>query len=135
MAHAVEYIEGIGDSYGARLRRAGIRTTLQLLRACADRKGRREVAEKTGIDEARLLKWANMADLMRIRGIGRQYAELLEAAGVDTVKALQVRDPADLAAKMRQVNGQRRVCRALPPESLLRRWIEQAKALPPVMDH
>lgn len=135
MVRAVEYIEGIGDGYGARLRKVGITTTLRLLEACADRRGRRAVAEKTGIEEARLLKWTNMADLMRIKGVGRQYAELLEAAGVDTVRELGTRSPRNLAARMREVNEQRRLCRALPPESVVRRWIEQARTLPPVVSH
>ncbi|BCX16753.1 MAG: ferredoxin [Geminicoccaceae bacterium] len=133
--YKVVEIEGIGPTYAAKLQAANIATTADLLRACADSKGRKALAQSTGIDEARLLKWANMADLMRIKGVGKQYAELLEAAGVDTVKELKQRVPANLAAKMAEVNAARKLTRAVPAEKMVARWIEQAKSLPPALSH
>lgn len=135
MAYPIEYIEGIGEGYGARLRRAGIRTTRRLLEVCADPHGRSSLAEKTGIEETRLLKWAGMADLMRIRGIGRTYAELLAVAGVPSVRELRASKPADLTRCLSELNGRRRLCRALPSEAVVRRWIDEAKALTPVVTH
>ncbi len=128
-------IEGIGPVYGAKLEAASIATTGDLLKACADPKGRKALAQSTGIDEARLLKWANMADLMRIKGIGKQYAELLEAAGVDTVKELKQRVAANLAAKMAEVNAARKLTRAVPAAKMVAGWIEQAKNLPPMLSY
>ncbi len=135
MAYRIEDIEGIGPAYGAKLREAGIQTTADLLSACATRVGRRALAERCGIDEKRLLTWANMADLMRIRGIGPQYAELLEAAGVDTVKELRNRNAANLTAAMREVNEKRRLVRAVPFEKSVARWIEEARGLDPAITH
>ena len=116
MAYKIEQIEGIGPVYAAKLARAGIKTAHSLLTSCADPKGRDMVSEKTTISPQLLLKWANMADLMRISGIGRQFAELLEASGVDTVKELKHRLPDNLAAKMAEVNAQKQLCRANLPE-------------------
>lgn len=128
-------IEGIGPAYAAKLQAAGIATTNDLLKSCADPKGRKALALATGLDEARLLKWANMADLMRIKGVGKQYAELLEAAGVDTVKELKQRVPANLAAKMAEVNASRKLTRAVPAEKMVAGWIDQAKTLPPALSY
>ncbi|MCB9944407.1 MAG: DUF4332 domain-containing protein [Geminicoccaceae bacterium] len=135
MSQKIEHIEGIGESYGARLRAAGITTTRALLKACADRKGRKALAGETGLDEGRLLKWANMADLMRIKGIGKQFSELLEAAGVDTVKELRTRNAENLAAKMAEVNEQKKLTRAVPAEKMVAGWVEQAKQLPPAITY
>lgn len=128
-------IEGVGPAYAAELQAAGIATTSDLLKACAEPKGRKALALATGLDEARLLKWANMADLMRIKGVGKQYAELLEASGVDTVKELKQRVPANLAAKMAEVNASRKLTRAVPAEKMVAGWIDQAKALPPSLSY
>lgn len=128
-------IEGIGPAYAAKLQAARIATTNDLLKTCADPKGRKALAQATGLDEARLLKWANMADLMRIKGVGKQYAELLEAAGVDTVKELKQRVAANLAAKMAEVNAARKLTRAVPAEKMVAGWIDQAKALPPALSY
>ena len=87
MAYKIEEVEGIGPSYGAKLKEAGIDDTDDFLKLCCDAKGRKEAAEKTGISEKMLLTWANMADLMRVNGVGKQYAEILHAAGVDTIRA------------------------------------------------
>lgn len=135
MVYKVEQIEGIGPVYGERLRGAGIATTAQLLKACSDPKGRRGTAATTGIDETLLLKWANRADLMRVKGIGTQYSDLLEAAGVDTVKELRTRNAANLAARLAEVNGSRKLTRAIPAERMVAGWIEQAKLLPAVLSH
>ncbi|HUG62992.1 MAG TPA: DUF4332 domain-containing protein [Methylomirabilota bacterium] len=128
-------IEGIGDSYAATLTSAGIRSTATLLDRAKDPKGRKTLASETGIEETRILKWANMADLMRIRGVGEEYSELLEAAGVDTVKELKMRRPDNLHAKMIEVNAARKLVRQPPSASAVTRWIEEAKSLPAMMTY
>lgn len=135
MNYKVETIEGIGPAYADRLATANIRTAGDLLELCCRPKGRQEVARVTGISESVLLKWANMADLMRISGIGRQFAELLEATGVDTVKELRNRNPDNLAAKLREVNDERHLSRTSPAISLVENWIHQAQSLPPKMSY
>jgi predicted flap endonuclease-1-like 5' DNA nuclease len=131
--YSVSRIEGIGPAFAAKLVEAGVRTTGALLEKARDPKGRKALAEATGIDDGRILKWANMADLMRIRGVGEEYSELLEAAGVDTVKELRTRKPENLAAKMAAVNGERKLVRQLPSGSVVARWVEEAKALEPAL--
>ena len=135
MNYPIEEIEGIGPVYGKKLAAAGITTTNKLLECCASAKGRREIAGKTGLDDGQLLKWANLADLMRISGIGKQFSELLEAAGVDTVKELRNRRPDNLAAKMKEVNTAKKLTRSTPSEKQVARWVDQAKSLPPVITH
>lgn len=135
MRYTIEQIDGIGSAYGAQLRAAGIQTTTHLLEAAADSAGRKKLAADTGIDAGRILHWANMADLMRIKGVGTQFAELLEAAGVDTVKELRSRNAANLAAKMGEINGQKKLTRALPSETLVARWIAEAKELTPILSY
>ena len=93
------------------------------------------MAEKTGLSEKHLLTWANMADMMRVSGIGPQFAEMLEASGVDTVKELQHRNAANLAAKMEEVNKEKNLANAVPAESVIEGWIEQAKSLKPTISH
>jgi len=97
--------------------------------------GRKEIAEKTGIDAGQILKWTNMADLYRIKGVGSEYAELLEAAGVDTVKELKHRVPANLTTKMTEVNESRKLVRSLPSESIVSGWVEQAKGMDAMIEH
>ena len=97
MGYKIEEIEGIGPAYAEKLAAASISTTDDLLKLCCDARGRKATAEKTGVSESQLLKWANMADLMRVSGVGRQYAELLEASGVDTIKELRNRNAENLA--------------------------------------
>lgn len=135
MAYKIEEIEGIGPTYGQKLRAAGIASVDALLVACRDKKGRKATSEKTGIDEDRLLKWANHADLMRINGIGPEFSELLEAAGVDTCKELKMRKAENLAAKMKEVNAARKLTRQTPSTSQVTRWIEEASTLQPVITH
>ena len=104
MRYKIQEIEGIGPAYGEKLSGAGVDTTAKLLKLCCDAKGRQATAEKTGLTESKLLEWVNMADLMRISGVGPEFSELLEAAGVDTVKELRNRNAENLAVKMKEVN-------------------------------
>jgi len=126
----IKGIEGIGETYGDRLRALGIRTKADLLEAGATRKGRAELAERSGLGEKLILGWVNRADLFRVKGIGTQYADLLENAGVDTVVELANRKPENLCAKMKEVNAARKLVRLLPALSRVETWVAQAKALP-----
>ena len=130
MAKQIEKIEGIGPKTGAALRAAGIRTVEGLLDAAAEKKSRKQLAEKSGISEARILKCVNMADLFRINGVASQYAELLECAGVDTVKELKHRNAENLAAKMAEVNEEKKLVRRPPSATVVSDWVEQARKLP-----
>ena len=134
-SYSIDEIEGIGPAYRARLAAADIVTTGHLLARCCDRRGRREVAAATGVSGKLLLAWANLADLMRIRGIGPQYSELLEASGVDTVRELARRKAEHLVSRMREVNGARRLTRLVPGEEMVAGWIEAARATPPRITH
>lgn len=135
MSYPIDKIEGVGPAFAAKLIAAGIKNTATLLERAKDPKGRKTVAAETGIDESRILKWANMCDLMRIKGVGEEYSELLEAAGVDTVKELKTRKPENLHAKMAEVNEAKKLVRALPTAKSVADWVEQAKALPPMMTY
>ena len=131
----VEEVEGIGPSYGEKLASAGIKDTDTLLKLCCDEKGRKEIAEKSGLSEGQLLKWANMCDLFRIKGVGPEFAELLEAAGVDTVKELRNRNAANLAEACAKVNEEKKLTRQTPSEKTVEGWVDQAKGLDPVITH
>ncbi|MEM1139652.1 MAG: DUF4332 domain-containing protein [Pseudomonadota bacterium] len=135
MGYKITEIEGIGPAYAEKLEACGITTSDQYLDKCADRKGRDEIAEKTGISSKLILRWANQADLMRISGVGEEYAELLEAAGVDTVKELKMRRADNLTAKMAEVNETKKLVRQTPSESVVTKWIEQAKEMEPRISH
>ncbi|MDH3533423.1 MAG: DUF4332 domain-containing protein [Gammaproteobacteria bacterium] len=135
MAKRIEDIEGIGPSIGAALRDAGINSVDQLLDMCCDKKGRAALASKIQISETRILKWVNMADLFRIKGIAGQYAELLEGAGVDTVKELRNRNAENLTTKMIEVNADKKLVRKTPSVKVVASWVEQAKELPPKVTH
>ena len=135
MAYDIKDIEGIGPSYAAKLASADITTTDDLLTRCCDTKGRTDVSTKTGVGEGVLLKWANMADLMRIKGVGSEYSELLEAAGVDTVKELGTRNADNLTAKMKEVQQEKRITRTAPGVSTVSRWVAQAKQMDPTISH
>lgn len=135
MSYPIIEIEGVGAVYAEKLKTAGITTTEGLLERAKSPKLRKELAAATGIDETRILKWANMADLMRIKGVGEEYSELLEAAGVDTVKELKARVPANLTKAMAEANAKRKLVRALPTESMVEKWVAQAKELPPVLTY
>jgi len=130
MAKSIEKIEGIGPKMGEAFRNAGIRTVDDLLANGADKTSRRNLASSTGINENRILKCVNMADLFRINGVASQYAELLESAGVDTVKELKNRNADNLADKMAEVNAQKNLVRRAPSVIVVRGWVSQAKELP-----
>ncbi len=129
MAHRIDEIEGIGQSYSEKLLLVGIETVDDLLQHCGKKKGRDELAGKTGINTDLLLKWTNMADLFRIRGIGKQYSELLEASGIDNIKDLSAQKSTTLAHKIHEVNARRKYSKITPSPHVVNRWIEQAKGL------
>jgi predicted flap endonuclease-1-like 5' DNA nuclease len=131
----LETIEGIGLVYAEKLRAVGIRSVSALLRAGATSKGRDELAEKTGIGDAFILNWVNRADLMRVHGVGEEYSDLLEQAGVDTVVELAQRNPDHLFKRMVEVNEAKRLVRRTPTRDMVARWVEQAKTLPRVMTY
>lgn len=135
MNYPIEKVEGIGLTYGAKLKEAGIKDTEGLLNACGTPKGRQETAAAIGLDASQLLHWANRADLMRISGVGEAYSDLLEAAGVDTVKELRTRNADNLAAKMAAANQEKKLTRADPPASRVAEWIEQAKTMDPKLSY
>lgn len=130
MSYPLTAIDGMDEETVQTLKAAGIRTTTGLLEAAKDAKGRKALAAKTGLDEKLLLKWANVADRMRIKGIGREHAELLRVAGVDTVRELKHRNALKLARAMKAANEKRRLVKFLPSEKHVTKWIEQAKKLP-----
>jgi len=134
MAKIVD-VEGIGAKYAGKLQKAGINTTEALLKAGMTPKGRKDLAEKTGIGDALILQWVNHVDLHRIKGIGSEYSDLLEAAGVDTVPELAQRKASNLTQKMVAVNNEKKLVRKLPVESQVADWIEQAKKLPRVITY
>ena len=129
MANLID-IEGIGPAYAEKLGGQGLKTTDDLLNAAATPKGRQDLEAATGISGALILGWVNRADLFRVKGIGTQYSDLLEAAGVDSVKELAQRRADNLTAKMAEVNGQKKLVRQLPTEGQVADWIEAAKTLP-----
>lgn len=131
MSYKIIEIEGISPAYADKLTAAGVKTTDDLLEKAATKKGREQLAEETGISGKLILKWANHADLFRIKGIAGQFAELLEAAGVDTVKELRHRVPANLYAKLVEVNEEKNLCNRVPAESEIAKMVEQAKEMEP----
>ena len=133
MTYDIIEIEGIGELYALKLREAGIDTTAMLLERAATPKGRAALADETGISPKLILRWANHADLFRIKGVAGQFAELLEAAGVDTVKELRHRVAANLVPKLEEVNEVRNICNRVPSMSEVESMIEQAGKLDPVL--
>lgn len=130
---SIDSIVGIAPRQATKLRKARIRTTEGLLRRGATRKGRKQIAAKTGLSEQLILEWVNRADLMRVKGIGGEYSDLLESSGVDTVKALRTRKPANLHAKMVEINDKKRLVRRLPTERMVEGWVAHAARLPAVV--
>jgi predicted flap endonuclease-1-like 5' DNA nuclease len=128
-------VEGIGPKYAEKLRKAGVRTTHALLKKGATRKGRKDLAMAAGIDETYILEWVNLADLFRIKGVGEEFSDLLEEAGVDTVKELRNRVGPNLYAKMMQVNAAKKLVRRMPSEKQVSGWVNQAKRLAPVVEY
>lgn len=128
-------IEGIGPAFAAKLNGAGIRTTDALLKAGCGSEERKQLAAATGIADSLILEWVNLADLYRVKGIGRQYSDLLEEAGVDTVVELATRVPENLLAKMVEVNKAKNLVNKMPGVSQVKGWIAQAKKLPRVVTY
>jgi predicted flap endonuclease-1-like 5' DNA nuclease len=135
MSYRIDEIEGIGPAYRAKLGGAGVDNTDDLLEKAASKKGRSALAEATGIDEARILSWVNLADLMRVKGIGRQFAELLHAAGVDTIKELRNRNAANLAKAVAEANAEKNLAKTVPSEGQVAGFIEAAKTMEPMVTH
>ena len=135
MSYSIDTIEGIGDTYAAKLNEAGIKTTEDLLEKAGAAAGRKALESETEISGKLILKWVNHADLMRINGIAGEYAELLEASGVDTVKEFKHRNADNLAAKMAEVNEEKKLTRQVPSASTLQGWIDQAKEMEPRVSH
>jgi predicted flap endonuclease-1-like 5' DNA nuclease len=131
----VEDIEGIGPAFAAKLQEAGVNTSDALLEQAGPKAGRAALAARTGISEKLLLEWANACDLMRIKGIGSQFSDLLEAAGVDSAAELAQRNAANLAATFGELNAARATTRRAPTEEMVADWIEQAKKLDKVVTH
>jgi predicted flap endonuclease-1-like 5' DNA nuclease len=130
---SISAIRAIGHRDATRLRKARVRTTDALLQQAATRKGRAEVSAKTNIATADLLSWAQQADLMRIKGIGSEYADLLGGTGVDTIKVLRRRNAANLMAAMNQVNTKRRLVQRLPTVEMIQGWIDTSVDLEPLV--
>ncbi|NND60903.1 MAG: DUF4332 domain-containing protein [Gammaproteobacteria bacterium] len=122
-------IEGIGPTYAEKLKSAGISNTDQLLENGGSAKGRKEIAKASGLTEKQILEWVNRADLIRIKGVGSEYADLLECCGVDTVPELKNRSAKNLHAKMVEVNEKKKLVRKVPTESQVTDWVAQAKTL------
>ena len=135
MSYKIEQIEGIGAAYAAKLAAAGIKTTDDLLAKCAAKKGRVQIAEATGISPKLILKWTNHADLFRVNGIAGQFAELLEAAGVDTIKEFRHRVPANLQPKLVAVNNEKNLCNRVPSVAEIEKMIAQAKEMEPMVKY
>lgn len=123
-------IEGIGEVYATKLRAIGLVTTEALLKKGATPKGREEIAEQSGIDVKKILEWVNRADLFRIKGVAEEYSDLLENAGVDTVRELAQRNPGNLHVKLTEVNLAKKLVRRLPTPGEVERWVQHAKELP-----
>ena len=126
---SISAIRAIGHRQATKLRKSRVRTTEALLQQASNRRGRAELSERTSIPSSDLLRWAHQADLMRINGIGSEYADLLAAAGVDTVKSLRRRNAANLMAMVTQVNAKRRAVQRLPTVEMVQGWIDEANEL------
>ncbi len=131
----VTEIEGIGSTYANKLSDIGISTTESLLEQGASKKGRKEIAERADIAEALILKWVNRSDLARVKGIGEEYADLLEVAGVDTVPELAKRNADNLYNKMVEVNAEKKLVRQVPAQSKVADWVKQAKGMDRVVTY
>jgi len=131
----IQEVEGIGPAYAAKLAEVKIDTVEELLEAGASPKGRKKLVEKTGISAKLILKWVNRADLARVKGVGEEYADLLELAGVDTVPELAQRKPENLHAKMVEVNDEKDLVRRVPSLKAVKDWVAQAKELERVVTY
>jgi predicted flap endonuclease-1-like 5' DNA nuclease len=131
----IEDVEGIGPAYAAKLAEAGVDTTDEYLEEAAKKSGRDALAAATGISEKLILEWANHVDLMRINGVGSEYSDLLEAAGVDSPAELAQRNAANLAQTFQELDAARNTVRRIPSEAVIQGWIDEAKTLPKVVEH
>ncbi|KAK8845785.1 hypothetical protein M9Y10_020705 [Tritrichomonas musculus] len=134
-SYKIQLVEGIDKATAKKFIEAGVATSEQLLDTCASPAGRKSFAEKTGVSEQQILTWTNHADLIRIKGVGPHFAELLEAAGVDTVKEFKMRNAANLYTKMEEVNKEKKLCGRLPTQAQLQKMIDQASKMPPKMTY
>lgn len=135
MSYKIEEVEGIGPEYGEKLRDVDIQTTEDLLRRCGDKKGREGVSTETGISEKLLLEWVNLSDLMRLNGVGEEFADLLEEAGVDTVKELARRNADNLAEAVAEINEKKNLTDRVPSSETIQKWIDEAGAMDPAVSH
>lgn len=135
LSHDLSYVEGIGDVYAGKLQEVGVDSPQALLERGATPQGRKELAEATGISGTLILEWVNHVDLYRIKGVGSEYADLLEEAGVDTVVELAQRNPANLFEKLSAINAEKQLVRKLPTASQVEDWVAQAKDLPRVITY
>jgi len=131
----LEAVEGIGEIYAGKLREVGISTTAALLKKGATPSGRRSIAQQSGISDTLILEWVNHVDLFRIKGIGEEYSDLLESAGVDTVPELAQRNPANLYQTLLETNQVKELVRRLPTQTQVSDWVAQAKVLPRVIEY
>lgn len=135
MGYKLEEIEGIGPAYAKALEDAGVKTSDDLLKEAGSPAGRKGLAAKSSLQEARILEWVNRADLMRVKGIGSEFADLLEASGVDTVKELAARVPGNLQAKMLEVNEAKKLVRRTPTLKEVEAWSAEAKTKPAAVSY
>lgn len=130
----IDQVAGIGHKEATKLRKVGVRTSKSLTECASTRRGRTELAKKTGLTPKDLQLWVHHADLLRIRGVGAEYALLLVEAGVDTLRDLRRRNPTALLAKIIGLNGSQKVVERLPTEAMVEGWIETAGELDPSID-
>jgi len=135
MATNIETLEGVGPALAEKFAGAGVTNVEDLLENGATPSGRAQLAEATGISDTKILTFVNMADLMRLKGVGGEYAELLQASGVDTVKELRRRNAENLAAKMDEVNAEKELTRTVPSARTVQGWVDQAKEMDPVVEY
>ncbi len=131
----IDTIEGLGHKQATLLRKARVRTTESLLKNAATRRDRRELSARTSLSEQSILEWVKRADLMRVKGVGEEYSDLLEAVGVDTIKELRRRNSRNLLSAMIEVNHMKNFVRRLPTETMVERWVEYAKTLEPIVKY
>lgn len=131
----ISSIEGIGNTYSDKMMKVGISTVEHLLELGATRQGRKALAEKLGVSDKLILNWVNKADLFRIKGVGSQYAGLLETAGVDSVPELAQRNPENLLVRMQEINDDRHLVRSMPYLKQVTKWVNRARELPRVVNH
>ena len=131
----IKEIEGIGPAYEEKLQKAGITTTEALLKKGATRSGRKSVAEASGLSEGQVLSFVNMSDLMRVKGVGSEFAELLHAAGVDTLKELRNRNAANLHAALEETNAKKKLTRRVPSLDMVEDFVAQAKKATPIVTY